>query len=125
MSDNILKLELNRIKGLSEMSPNSALKSLDESITSGVESIGIWMLKASIHFQLDQHTLAATSFQKVLKRKPKNKLASIGLFHSLCGSGNTDGAFDEMNRYFEELGVDHQSETPNDYRSIVKEINEK
>ena len=112
-----------RIRKLSEVSPDSALNSLEKFVNSGVESVGVWMLKASIHFQLDQHTQAKLAFEKVLKRKPKNELASIGLFHCLWDTGNTDKAFDEMKRFFEELGVNHQSETANDYRSIVKEIN--
>lgn len=123
MNDDTLKLELEKIKALSKISPDVALESLEQYINFGVESVGVWMLKASIHFQLDEYAHARIAFEKVLKRKPKNELASIGLFHSLWGVGNTDKAFDEMKRFFKELGTNHQSETANDYRSIVKEIN--
>ena len=125
MSKDTLKLELEKIKELSEVSPDNAINSLEQFINSGVESVGVWMLKASIHFQLNQHSQAKVAFEKVLKRKPKNELASIGLFHCLWDTGSTNEAFDEMKRFFKELGANHQSETANDYRSIVKEINGK
>jgi predicted Zn-dependent protease len=122
MSDDLIK-ELGRLKELSETSPDSALYSLNQFINSGVESIGVWILKASIHFQLDQYSQAKVAFKKVLQRKPKNELSSIGLFHCLWNSGNTDEAFEEMKRFFKEVGSNHQSETADEYRSIVKEIN--
>jgi len=123
MSENILKAELVRVKELSVTSPADALYSLDQFISSGVESIGVWILKASIHFQLDQFFHAKVAFRKVLQRKPKNEIASIGLFHCLWGTEDKVEALEEMKRFFKEVGSYHQSETADDYRSIIKGIN--
>jgi hypothetical protein len=81
------------------------------------------MLKACIHFQRNEYDLAAQEFAKVIRRKPMDDDASLGLFHSLWSNGKVDAAFEEMKRYFRETGLDNQSITAADYRSIIEEIN--
>jgi len=124
MGDDALRRKIKEIQALSVKSCDKALAELDEIINQGIESGVVWMLKASIHFQRDEYPLAAKAFLKVIQRKPKSEDASLGLFHSLWSGGETDAAFEEMKRYFKEVGLDSKSQTAQDYWSIVKEINE-
>lgn len=124
MTDDPLKKKLKSIQSRAEAEPEKALAELRRIIEADSQSAEAWLLKASIHFGRDEHHLAAEAFAKVIKKKPKDGTASIGLFHSLWSSGKTDAAFEEMKRYFREAGLDHQSETATDYWAIVKEINQ-
>ena len=124
MEEGPLRQLLDGIRAISDESPDDALAELDDIISQGIESVDVWMLKACIHFQRDDHSLAVESFSRVIKRKPKSEGASLGLFHSLWSSGNEDAAFEEMKRFFREVGLDNKSQTAQDYWAIVKEINE-
>jgi len=85
--------------------------------------LSAWMLKAAIHFEREEHEEAIEAFSSVIGEKPKNENASIGLFHCLWESGKTDAAFEEMKRYFRDVGFNSTTQTARDYRAIVKEIN--
>jgi len=124
MEDDPLRQQLNSIRAISARSPDGALAELDNIISQGVESVEVWMLKACIHFQRDEHSLAVKAFSKVIIREPKSEGASLGLFHSLWSGGDEDAAFEEMKRFFREAGLDNKSQTAQDYWAIVKEINE-
>ncbi len=124
MENNLLRQKIKEIQALSIESYDKALAELDNMINQGIEAEAVWMIKACIHFQRKENSLAVKAFSKVIQRKPKSEKASLGLFHSLWRDGNEDAAFEEMKRYFREVGLDNKSETAQDYWAIVKEINE-
>ena len=124
MSEDPLRSQLAEIQKYAEAEPDRALCEIDAIFDTGVESAAVWMLKACIHFQRDQHAEAAEAFSKVIRRRPRSSDASIGLFHSLWGKGERDAAFEEMKRYFRSAGFDSTTEAARDYWALVREINE-
>ncbi len=115
---------LREIQKRGETEPASALEELTTIVNEGIESASVWMLKATYHFRLGENANAVEAFSKVVLRKPRDENASLGLFQSLWGAGERDKAFEEMKRYFQEVGIDSQSQTAMDYHSIIDEINE-
>jgi predicted Zn-dependent protease len=123
MTNDPFVARLSRIQSRAQADPEGALAELQEIVDEGIESVEAWILKASIHFESNDYQLAAEAFAKVLKRKPKSGIASVGRFHSLWSSGEQNAAFEEMKRYFREVGIASKSATALDYRAIVREIN--
>jgi predicted Zn-dependent protease len=73
----------------------------------------------SIQLELGRKTEAASSFRQATLLSPKSELASLGLFHALWESGDTDGAFEEMKRFIAAAGPSDE------YRKVLQEINAK
>ena len=123
MSDIEIQEKIESIQQRVESEPVRCIKELNELLALNPEVSAAWMLKAAIHFEREEHLEATEAFAHVIEKKPKNENASIGLFHSLWESGKTDAAFEEMKRYFREVGLNSTTQTAQDYRAIVKEIN--
>ena len=80
---------------------------------------GILGMLGSIELELGRKAQAASSFRKATLLSPKSELASLGLFHSLWESGDTDGALEEMKRFVATSGPSDE------YRKVLQEINSK
>ena len=80
---------------------------------------GILGMLGSIQLELGLKPAAASSFRQAILLSPDSELASLGLFHSLWESGDTDGAFAEMKRFVASSGPSDE------YRKVLEEINAK
>jgi predicted Zn-dependent protease len=80
---------------------------------------GILGMLGSVQLELGRKTEAASSFRQATLLSPESELASLGLFHSLWESGDTDSAFAEMKRFVASAGPSEE------YRRVLQEINEK
>lgn len=90
------------------------LKPLEEELQGSVFYLTVL---GGIYWELNSHEDAIEVFKRASHVSPTSEMISLGLFHCLWKSGDTDQAFDEMRRF---LLVGYSEE----YRTILKEINE-
>lgn len=77
----------------------AAVKILAQLISQDSNNIDALFLLGASLFSLDRSQEAARAFREVLKLRPKNEPASLGLFHSLWKLGDRQGAYQEMRRF--------------------------
>jgi predicted Zn-dependent protease len=124
VNNSVLNDKLKAIQGYAAERPGDALSELDALLGESQDSLAAWMLKGSIHFQQGEFESSSNAFATVLEQRPKDELASVGLFHSLWSLDKRVQALEELKRYLQEFGADHDSEIAGQYRAIIGELNQ-
>lgn len=90
---------------------------LETIVAGGSESIAVFAVLASVHWEMQNLRDAISLFRRATELAPRNELASLGLFHTLWESGMHDAAFAEIKRLVS-LRPSHE------YQLMLKGIND-
>jgi Flp pilus assembly protein TadD len=104
---------------------NDAISQLTKASHVFPHSGSIWFLLGRIAFNNERFQLAQDAFRKLTEIKPKNDLASSGLFHSLWVQEKEVEALEEMKRFIFEANNENNKEQIEEYLQILSEINSK
>src|SRR6266542_3075194 len=96
----------------------SAMQILTELAVEEPESPAILAVLGDVCWEMRLLDEAATVFKRAIALAPKLEAVSLGLFHCLWDSGKREEALDEAKRFMSLADSD-------DYRKIIKEINDK
>jgi predicted Zn-dependent protease len=78
---------------------DAAIHHLSEGASAFSKSARLWGYLGFLYAEARQDGKAAQAFRKSTRLSPRSETASLGLFHSLWRTGNTDAAFNEMRRF--------------------------
>jgi len=91
---------------------------LERLVQEGLDSKGVLVLLGLIYREQNLLPQAIETFKAAVEAAPYSELASLGLFHSYRDSKLIDPAYEEMKRFLAHSECE-------DYREIVREINER
>lgn len=121
MKDQFSKLEKNKFAKAKELSEKGdilgMLEVMKDLVKSNPESAVFRAVLANAYWSVGELETAEKEFRDAVQLAPESEKVSLGLFHCLWDQNKKDEAFEEMKRFMTIADSE-------DYRAIVKEINE-
>ena len=117
-----LEEQLKSIQATATEDPDAAIFKLRDLLQGNDDVMSGWYIKGCIAFLQQDFQAGAEAFRKIVEADPKHEEASRYLFHCYWQQRDQVKALEEIKRFWQTFGANHDSPIAGEFRRIVGEI---